>query len=93
MRKAANDAALAIYGYAREELVGLPLSALSADPEAKVHRRKDGFMLVIEAHHSTASLAGREVGVSVIRGGPALEPEGNEALGALTTLKPGTTPY
>ena len=30
----ANDAALALYGYAREEMIGLPVSALSAEPEA-----------------------------------------------------------
>ena len=30
----ANDAALALYGYAREEMIGLPVSALTAEPEA-----------------------------------------------------------
>ena len=62
-----NDAALMLYGYGREEMVGLPLSALSAEPEAKLHKRKDGSILLIEAHRSTLSVEGREVGVSVIR--------------------------
>ena len=62
-----NDAALALYGYGREEMIGLPFAALSAAPEAKVHKRKDGTMFAIEAHHSTLSLDGREIGVSIMR--------------------------
>ena len=62
-----NEAALALYGYSREEMIGLPLAALAAAPEAILHKRKDGSMLAIEAHHSTVSVEGREVGVSVIR--------------------------
>ncbi len=63
----ANDAALAMYGYAREEMIGLPLTALSADPSAKLHKRKDGSLLAIEASHTTLKHEGREKGVSVIR--------------------------
>ena len=62
-----NDAALALYGYGRGEMIGLSYSSLFADPEAKVHRRKDGSKLMIEAHRSTLSVEGREVGVAVIR--------------------------
>lgn len=62
-----NDAALALYGYRRGEMIGLSYSALFADPEAKVHRRKDGSKLMIESHRSTLSVEGREVGVAVIR--------------------------
>jgi PAS domain S-box-containing protein len=63
----ANDAALALYGYGREELIGLPFAALSAPPEAKVHKRKDGSLLAIEEHRSTLNLDGLEIGVLVIR--------------------------
>lgn len=62
-----NDAALALYGYGRGEMIGLSYASLFADPEAKVHRRKDGSKLMIEAHRSTLSVEGREVGVAVIR--------------------------
>lgn len=67
----ANAAALALYGYTREEIIGLPYASLSAEPEAKLHKRKDGSLLVIEAQHSTSNIAGREVGVSVIREMPS----------------------
>ncbi len=73
----ANDAALALYGYGREEMIGLPFSALAAAPEAKLHKRKDGSMLAIEAHRSTLNIGGREVGVAVIRG---MSGEGGAAL-------------
>jgi PAS domain-containing protein len=69
-----NDAALALYGYSREEMIGLPYTALSAQPEAKLHKRKDGSLLAIEADHSTVSVAGREVGVSVLREIPVPRP-------------------
>lgn len=62
-----NDAALTLYGYDRGEMVGLPFSALSAAPEAKLHKRKDGSILLIEANRTTLSVGGREVGVAVIR--------------------------
>jgi PAS domain-containing protein len=62
-----NDAALSLYGYGRDEMIGLSYASLFADPEAKVHRRKDGSKLMIEAHRSTLSVEGREVGVAVIR--------------------------
>jgi len=62
-----NDAALNLYGYGREEMIGLPFAALSAAPEAKVHKRKDGTMFAIEAHHSTLTLDGREIGIAIIR--------------------------
>jgi PAS domain-containing protein len=63
----ANDAALALYGYGREEMIGLPFAVLSAAPEAKVHKRKDGSMFSIAAHHTTMSLDGREIGVAIMR--------------------------
>ena len=66
-----NDSALSLYGYGREEMVGLPLSALAAGPEAKLNKRKDGTMLMIEAHRSVMKVDGREVGMSVIRELPA----------------------
>ncbi|MDD5301586.1 MAG: PAS domain S-box protein [Elusimicrobia bacterium] len=66
-----NDAALALYGYARSEMLGLPFSALSAEPEAILHKRKDGSVLSIEAHRTTMNIDGREVGVAVIREIPA----------------------
>jgi PAS domain S-box-containing protein len=69
-----NDAALAMYGYGREEMIGLPLSALSAEPEAKLHKRKDGEWILIEAHRSVLKVDGREVGVSVVREFPAALP-------------------
>lgn len=62
-----NAAALAMYGYGREEMIGLSYSQLFADPEAKVHKRKDGSPLMIEAHRTTLSVGGREVGVAVLR--------------------------
>ena len=67
-----NDAALALYGYGREEMIGLSYSALSADPEAKVHKRKDGSTLMIEAQRSTFIVEGREVGVAMIREMPVV---------------------
>ncbi len=67
----ANDAALALYGYTREELVGMKYALLSAEPDVKVHKRKDGSKLMVEFQHSTESVEGREVGVSVIRPLPA----------------------
>jgi PAS domain-containing protein len=74
-----NDSALSLYGYVREEMIGLPLSALSAEPEAKLNKRKDGTMLMIEAHRSVMKVDGREVGLSVIRElSPAL-PDRREA--------------
>ena len=62
-----NEAALILYGYTRDEMIGLPIEALAAAPEAKLHKRKDGSVLAIEAQQSTVSVEGREVGVSVIR--------------------------
>jgi PAS domain-containing protein len=79
-----NDAALTLYGYDRREMVGLPFSALSAQSEARLHKRKDGSMLTIEAQRSTVNIGGREVGVAVIReisiaSSLALEPVDSES--------------
>lgn len=63
----ANDAALALYGYHRSEMIGLPYAALSADPKKKVHVRKDGSLFVSEIERSTMIMDGREVGVAHIR--------------------------
>lgn len=63
----ANDAALAMYGYGREEMLGLPYAALSADPKMKIHKRKDGTLFVTEVVRSTMKVDGREIGVAKIR--------------------------
>ena len=87
----ANDAALTLYGYGREELVGRPFSTLAAEPETKLHKRKDGSMLAINAQHSTVNIGGREVGVAVIHALPTLPNESVLDLGDLVTSMVGLT--
>lgn len=65
-----NEAALELYGYSRAEMIGLSYAALSAGAETKVHKRKDGSTLVVEADRSTLKVKGREVGVAVIHKRP-----------------------
>jgi PAS domain-containing protein len=80
-----NDSALTLYGYGREEMIGLPLSALTAGPEAKLNKRKDGTMIMIESHRSIMNVGGREVGVSVIRELPEeLPPQNGPAASELS---------
>ncbi len=55
-----NDIALAMYGYARDEVSGLPAAALCAEPgpipgrfaDARRHRRKDGTEFPVEVRNS-----------------------------------------
>lgn len=77
-----NPSACELYGYSPEELSGLTLLALSAEPErtrqvvaarkdtyiaARIHRKKDGRVFPVDVAVNYFALDGRPVGVGYIR--------------------------
>jgi len=76
-----NDAVTGMYGYRKEELVGMPTTALSAEPEAswetaqgpgesipiRRHRRKDGTVLQVELTANAISFRGRDLVIAAAR--------------------------
>jgi PAS domain S-box-containing protein len=76
-----NSAALRLYGYTRDELLGMRASELSAEPEStatamregrdhipvRYHRRKDGTIFPAEIKASTFTWHGRRVQFAAIR--------------------------
>ena len=78
----ANDAAVAMYGYSREELMQLKAMDLSAEPEKTIkaivldgtthiplryHKKKDGTVFPVEITASDYELDGRSINISTIR--------------------------
>lgn len=77
----ANDAAVAAYGYTRDELLSLRLDALRAEPEVDlaqpgradaelseaVHRRKDGSTFPVEVSSRGADIHGEHLLLKIIR--------------------------
>ena len=79
----ANRAAVALYGYEREELLALTAADLSMQPEVtastirthggagrvplRYHRRKDGTVFPVEIANNTLELAGRPTILAAIR--------------------------
>ena len=76
-----NDAMSLMHGYPKEELVGMPLTSLSAESEAthaaiteathtirdRFHKRKDGSVFPVEIMVSATTLQGRDVLIGAIR--------------------------
>ncbi len=76
-----NEAVTGMYGYRKEELIGLSNTVLSAEPEAtraftqdpsaslpvRRHLRKDGAVFLVEITANVISLKGRDVIVTAIR--------------------------
>jgi len=76
-----NDALALMHGYRREELVGQPLTILSAESDAtrvaitdaepsvrdRYHKKKDGSVFPVEITANTTYLQGREVLIGAIR--------------------------
>ena len=77
----ANAAATLLYGYTREELVGMKNTALSAEPEKsrkameerrtrvpiRYHRKKDGSVFPVEIVANYSERQGRPVHIAAIR--------------------------
>jgi PAS domain S-box-containing protein len=76
-----NEAALGLYGYSREEFLRLPVTAISAEPEATIktlqngirhiplrwHVRKDGSVFPVEINTRTFEWQGRRVQFGSVR--------------------------
>jgi two-component system cell cycle sensor histidine kinase/response regulator CckA len=77
----ANEAATALYGYSKEELFGMSMIELSAEPDKtaqvlageimdvpqRMHLRKDGTVFPVEAHGRRFEWKGRKVLLAAIR--------------------------
>ena len=76
-----NEAFLLMHGYRKDEAIGLPMMALSGDPDAtraalsagtrsirdRFHRRKDGSVFPVEITVSGMTLQGRDILIGAIR--------------------------
>lgn len=96
-----NDAALAVYGYRREELLGTSAMKLSAEPDRsarelvqgamriprRLHRRADGSVFPVEVSLARYQVDGRDVVASVVKDITARERSDQELRKSLATLK------